>query len=167
MSRVSYISSLFQFGFTTTTPLDKKIMVYALLDDQFDARFIKQGTLEKLGVDGPEVNLKLSTVLAEETNTSQKITDLVVRGVQEEMDIFLPCTYTRSIIPARCSQIPRPETARKWPHLRRMVDCLMPYGDDMDVGLLLGINCASAIKPREDNDPYAKQTALGWELLVL
>ena len=167
MSRVSYISSLFQFGFTTTTPLDKKIMVYALLDDQFDACFIKQGTLEKLGVDGPEVNLKLSTVLAEETNTSQKITDLVVRGVQEETDIFLPRTYTRSIIPARCSQIPRPETARKWPHLRRMVDCLMPYGDDMDVGLLLGIKCASAIKPREDNDPYAKQTALGWELLVL
>ena len=61
---------------------NKKIMVYALLDDQSDACFIKQGTLEKLGVDGPEVNLKLSTVLAKETITSQKITGLVVRGVQ-------------------------------------------------------------------------------------
>ena len=151
---------------------DKKIMVYALLDDQSDACFIKQGTLEKLGVDGPEVNLKLSTVLAEETITSQKITGLVVRGVQEETDILLPRTYTRRIIPARRSQIPRPETARKWPHLRRMADCLMPYRDNMDVGLLLGINCASAIKPREvipgnDNDPYAKRTALGWGVIGL
>ena len=46
----------------------------------------------------------------------------------------------------------------------------MPYKDDMDVGLLLGINCASAIKPREvipgnDNDPYAKRTALGWGII--
>ena len=149
---------------------DKKIMVYALLDDQSDACFIKQGTLEKLGANGPEVNLKLSTVLAEETITSQKITGLIVRGVQEETDIPLPRTYTRSIIPARRSQIPRPETARNWPHLRRMADRLMPYRDDMDVGLLLGINCASAIKPREvipgnDNDPYAKRTALGWGVI--
>ena len=144
---------------------DKKIMVYALLDDQSDARFIKQGTLEKLGVDSPEVNLKLSTVLAEETTTSQKITGLV-HGVQEETELPLPRTNTRNIIPARHSQIPSPETACKWPHLRRMAGCLMPHRDNMDVGLLLRINCASAIKPREvipgnNNDPYAKRTALG------
>ena len=46
----------------------------------------------------------------------------------------------------------------------------MPYREDLDVGLLLGINCASAIKPREilpgnDNDPYAKHTALGWGVI--
>lgn len=149
---------------------NKKVMVYALLDDQSDACFIKEGTLEKLGVDGPEIGLKLSTVLAEENITSKKITGLVVRGVKEEMDIPLPRTYTRSIIPARRSQIPRPETARKWPHLKGIADCLMPYRDDLDVGLLLGINCSSGIKPREiipgsDNDPYAKRTALGWGVI--
>ena len=46
----------------------------------------------------------------------------------------------------------------------------MPYKDDLDVGLLLGINFASAIKPREiiqdnDDDPYAKRTALGWGVI--
>ena len=40
----------------------------------------------------------------------------------------------------------------------------MPYKEEVDVALLLGINCARAIKPREiipgnDNDPYAKRTA--------
>ncbi|KAK3741912.1 hypothetical protein QZH41_010034, partial [Actinostola sp. cb2023] len=42
--------------------------------------------------------------------------------------------------------------------------------DDVEVGLLIGLNCARAIKPREvipgaDDDPYAKKTALGWGVI--
>ena len=72
-------------------------MVYALLDDQSDACFVTEESLKKLEVDGPEIRLKLSTVLAEETITSQKITGLVVRGVNESTEIPLPRTYTRNI----------------------------------------------------------------------
>lgn len=149
---------------------DNKIMVYALLDDQSDACFVRSSALEKLDVNGPEVHLKLSTVLAEEDIISQKITGLVARGVNESTDIRLPQTYTRDIIPAKRSQIPRPETARKWPHLKRIADNIMPYEENVDVALLLGINCARAIKPREiipgnDDDPYAKRTALGWGVI--
>ncbi|KAK3728019.1 hypothetical protein QZH41_000113 [Actinostola sp. cb2023] len=73
---------------------------------------------------------------------------------------------SRDSIPARRSQIPRPETARNWPHLHAVANQLMPYRDDVEVGLLIGLNCARAIKPREvipgaDDDPYAKKTALG------
>ena len=53
--------------------LNAKIMVYALLDDQSDVCFVKQATIETLGVSGQETPLKLSTVLAEETITSQRI----------------------------------------------------------------------------------------------
>jgi len=117
-------------------------MVYALLDDQFFACFIKEIALPKLGVSGPEVQLKLSTVLDQEAITSQKISGLAVRGANESMETSLPGTYTRHIIPARRNQIPRPELARKWPHLKRIAEHLMPYRDDLDVCLLLGINCA-------------------------
>ena len=84
-----------------------------LLDEQSDACFIKETALERLGINGPEIQLKLSTVLAQEAITSQKITGLVVRGVNESTEISLPRTYTRHFTPARRSQIPRPETARK------------------------------------------------------
>ena len=52
------------------------------------------------------------------------------------------------------------------PILKRIADNLMPYRDDLDASLLLDINCARAIKPREvipgnDDDPYANRTALG------
>ena len=76
-------------------------MVYALLDDQPDARFIKTSTLKKLNVSAPEVHVKLSTVLAEEDITSEKIAGLVVRGVNKSTNICLPRTYKRDIIPVR------------------------------------------------------------------
>ena len=109
--------------------------MYALLDDQSNVCFIKTKALEKLNIHGPEVHLKLSTVLAEEDITSE-ITGLVVCGVYESTNICLSRTYTRDIIPAKRSQIPRPETAPKWPHLTRIADSLMPYKEEVDVALL-------------------------------
>lgn len=83
-----------------------------LLDDQSDTCFIKQTAVDKLGASGPELHLKLSTVLAQQT-----------------IWCIRKATYTREIIPARHSQILRPETARKWPHLKKVADHLMPYND--------------------------------------
>lgn len=140
--------------------------MYALLDDQSDACSIKETTLEKLDVTGPEVQLKLSTVLAQQTIPSKKVAGLV-RGIEEKTDISLPKVYTRELIPTKRSQIPRPDTALKSPHLESIASCLMPYRSNVDVGLLIGINCIRAIKPLtvipgKDDEPYAVKTALGW-----
>ena len=62
---------------------ERKILTYALLDDQSDACFIKDSTLNELEIDGPEVELELSTVLAQSKIKSKKITGLVVRGMKE------------------------------------------------------------------------------------
>ena len=64
--------------------------MYALLDEQSDACYIKESTLTALGVDGPEVNLELSTVLGQKTITSKKVTGLTIRGVNETTEIILP-----------------------------------------------------------------------------
>ncbi|CAB4007120.1 Hypothetical predicted protein, partial [Paramuricea clavata] len=147
-----------------------KIMVYALLDEQSDTCFVKDSVLDEVGVDGPEVQLEISTVLARETVNSQKIAGLTVRGVNETSEITLPGTYAREVIPARHGQIPRPESARKWSHLEKIAEFFMPFRNDVVVGLLIGTNCARVIKPCEiipgnDDDPYAKRTALGWGIV--
>ncbi len=128
---------------------DHKLMVYALLDEQSDACFIKDSILEALEVGGPEVQLELSTVLSKEVIKSQKITGLICRGVNETIEITMPRTYTRHQIPARPEQIPRPESARAWSHLEKIAEMLMPYRNDVEVGLLIGTSCIRAIKPRE------------------
>ena len=141
-----------------------------MLDDQSDACFIKDSILDELGVNGPEVELELPTVLATSKIKSKKIAGLVARGVSETIDITLPSTYTRDIVPARQDQIPRKETAEMWPHLKRIANTLTPSSKNVEVGLLIGANCTHAIKPREvipgnDNDPYGTRTALGWGIV--
>ena len=149
---------------------EKKELVYALLDDQSDACFVSEEILQKLAISGPQVQLKLSTVLGEDFVACQKINDLVVRGVNENQEVMLPKTYSRKEIPAKRGQIPRPETVKKWPHFKRIEEHLLPYQHDSYVGLLIGANCTKAIKPREvipgaDDDPYAVRTTSGWSVI--
>ena len=149
---------------------NRKIMVYALLDEQSDACFVKDSVLDTIGADGPEVQLEISTVLARESVNSRKVIGLTVRGVNETSEIILPGTYAREVIPAKHGQIPRPKSARKWSHLEKIAEYLMPFRKDVEVGLLIGTNCTRAIKPREiipgnKDDPYAKRTALGWGII--
>ena len=149
---------------------ERKELVYALLDNQSDACFVKDEILRKLDISGPDIQLKLSTILGEDLVASQRITDLIVRGVNEQSEVSLPRTYSRDEIPAKRGQIPRPESVSGWPHLQSIAEHLTPYQHDISVGLLIGANCAKAIKPREvipggDDDPYAVRTTLGWGVI--
>ena len=81
-------------------PQDKEL-VYALLDDQSDACFIKDKVLEKLRVNGPQVQLKLSKVQAVEVVTCKKIDGLTVQGLNEATSIRLPGVYSSGDIPAK------------------------------------------------------------------
>ena len=148
----------------------KKLLTYALLDEQSDTCFVKEDLLERLDVNGPEVELRLSTVVAEEVIKSRRLEGLVVRGYNEDVEIPLPKSYSRSFIPAKKSQIPRPEYALSWPHLQKISEKIMPLNEDIEVGLPIGLNCPCSIKPLEvisekDDDPYAKKTALGWGII--
>ena len=112
----------------------------------------------------------MSTVLAEEVIMRKRIDGLTVQGINKANSIRLPGAYTHKDIPAKRGQIPRPETASSWPHLSHIADQLMPYGKDVEVGVLIGANYARAIKPTEvipgrEDDPYAKKTALGWGVI--
>ena len=139
---------------------ERKDLVYTLLDNQSDACFIRDDILQKFKISGPDVQLKLSPVLGEDLVTSNEINDLVVRGINEEIEVSMPRKYFRDEIPAKGSQIPRPESVSGWSHLQHIANYLMPYQHDVDVGLLIGASYTKAIKPREvipgaDDDPYA------------
>ena len=92
---------------------NNKLLTYALLDEQLDTCFVKEDLPRGLNVTGAEVELKLSTVLAEKVIKSRRIEGLVVCGHNQDTKIPLPKTYSRTLIPARESQIPRPEDRRE------------------------------------------------------
>jgi len=78
-----------------------KLSKYILPDEQSDTCFVKEELLQRLDVSGPEVELKLSTVLGEKVITSQRNKGLVVHGYNEEVEIPLPKSYSRPSIPAK------------------------------------------------------------------
>ena len=51
------------------------------------------------------------------------------------------------MIPTRRNQIPKHDTALKWPPLEIRASHLMPLDTKAEVGLLIRANCARAIKP--------------------
>ena len=128
---------------------NNKVLTYALLDEQSDVFFANENILHALNANGPEVELKLSTDLAEKVITSRKIDGLVVRGYKEDVDIPLPKNYSRSTIRARKDQIPRPESALGWPHLQKVSEKVMAFRSDVEFSLLIGLNCPRATKPLE------------------
>ena len=146
---------------------DRRVKVYAVLDDQSDTCFITDDVTSSLGVTGPAVKLELGTMHAVENIDTQRIDGLIVSRFDGQVDIPLPKAYTRSHIPGLRGQIPRPETARKYEHLERIAEEIAPYEEHLTIGVLIGNNCARALKPRwvipgKSNDPYAIRTTLGW-----
>ena len=150
---------------------EREVLVYALLDDQSDTTFVSQSALDNIGAKGPETQLSLSTMHADnEIIQSHRVDGLVIDDLQRGTQIKLPRTFTCTSIPARRSQIPRPEMADKWPHLANVASDIAVYHHDVEVALLIGANCPQAIMPRQVipgrwNEPYAQLTNLGWGIV--
>ncbi|XP_068221310.1 uncharacterized protein [Palaemon carinicauda] len=147
-----------------------KVMVYAVLDDQSDACFIKESVLRYMNVNGQNSVIKIATMLGEEAIKSTKVFGLSVKGINENSTVNLPCVYSRKTIPARRAQIPKKCSALRWPHLKKIAGRLVEYNPDIEIGLLIGINCIKAVKPLEiipgsGNEPYGQRTALGWGII--
>ena len=119
-------------------------------------------------MEGIESKLLLTTM-----HGTQEIDTLAVDGLmashfqENEVSLALPRTYVRQQIPAYRDEIPRPERVQGWPHLQRISKHIPPYNDSVEVGLLIGLNCPGAVRPRDvicgnENDPYAVRSLLGW-----
>ncbi|XP_064640944.1 uncharacterized protein LOC135495877 [Lineus longissimus] len=145
----------------------REVLVYTLLDDQSDTCFVSESVLEGIDKRGDSTYLKINTVLAEGVVPAERVTGLMVRGFGESAKISLPVVFSRKGIGACRSQIPRQTSAKQWRHLKGVAPKIMPYREDIEIGMLIGQNCARAIRPRQivaggEDDPYGVKTALGW-----
>ena len=78
--------------------------------------------------------------------------------------------FSREVNPAKREQIPRPESALQWPHLKNIATLITPYQSDVEVGILMGSDCPRAIMlreviPGEEGNPYTMRSDLGWGIV--
>ena len=149
---------------------ERQVVIYALLDPASNGTFIKESILKELQINGIETQLKLNTMHGSEVVPTRRVGGLIMERMDREVHIELPKAYSRNEIPSKRDEIPRPESAAKWPHLRHLANKIYPYQEDLQVGLLIGSNCPNAIKPKQvipgrSSDPYAIRTLLGWGII--
>ena len=129
---------------------DKKIEVYALLDNGSGGTFIKETTLRRLEIDGDDATLVLTTMHGTQEIVTKAVSGLVaVNYQQSNIRLELPRSYVRQQIPADREEIPNPEVTSQFPHLQKVSKQLMPYMEDVEIGLQIGLNCPGALRPRE------------------
>ena len=148
----------------------KEVLTYALVDDQSNAVLMKESVSERLGLQGTEVNIRISTVLERDRHVAcHRVKGLEVSDYHHQTTIPISTTYTRDDLPADETDIPTRHAARQWPHLRRIADHI-PKHHAVEIGLLIGRNVPKAMKIREvvngeDDQPWAERYDLGWTII--
>ena len=66
----------------------------------------------------------------------------------KEILLNLPPVYTREDIPLDIEEVASRENIKSCDHLKVIAEKL-PYAADIEIGLLIGVDCAKALKPLE------------------
>lgn len=99
----------------------KEIMVYGVVDPQSNQCFVSEDLCQEFNVEGMSTQLLLSTMQEEDFMVeSQKVKGFEISDRHRQNPIPLNSVFTRKAIPVKSSQIPKPETAKQWNHLKSL-----------------------------------------------
>ena len=98
---------------------------------------------------------------------SAVVKDLVVTDLNGCSPVELPRAFTRNDIPVSHEQIPTPEIVSRIEHLREIANQIPAYDHELDIGLLIGSNCPTALVPlsavpNKGDGPFALRLNHGW-----
>ena len=147
----------------------REVSTFAMLDNCSQGCFIKNNIRERLGASGRKTEIIIKTLNGDQEVASTVISGLKVasdmKGVRQNW-LDLPATYTREELPADVEEVATRDKVAGWEHLKELVD-KVPRKSDIEIGLLIGANCAKALEPQEiipskDGGPFAFRSPLGW-----
>ena len=140
------------------------------MDDQSTDVFVTDSLLDKLAVEGNEVNLEVNTIVGTKTVRTKKITGLRIQDVKNEHSpMKVPFACTQECIPASHSDIATLEVAKQWEHLKEITDKIH-HRPDVEIGMLIGRNIPTAFQPTNiiyggANEPWAEEYKFGWTII--
>lgn len=105
---------------------DRRVKVYAVLDDHSDTCFITDDVRKSLGVTGPAVKLELGTMHALKNIDTQKVEGLIVSRYDGQVNIPPQRRIQETLYQACVDRPPPPETARKKSIVKTIADEMPP-----------------------------------------
>ncbi|KAL0151744.1 hypothetical protein M9458_052970 [Cirrhinus mrigala] len=102
--------------------------------------------------------------------SGRRATNFVVESFDGKIKIKLPTLIECEMIPDDRAEIPTPEIARYFLHLRHVADKIPPLNENAQILILLGRDILRVHKVRQQyngdhEDPYAQRLDLGWVIV--
>ena len=142
------------------------VEVYAFLDPGSNTTFCTKRLINRLGVQGDEASLSLTTMNNDNVQSVCTVVNLVVYDLQEKNAIELPSVYSCENLPVAAKDIPTQVDVNQWPYLKGIK---LPSIESDKVDLLIGNDVPKALEPKQVREsqqggPYAIKTVLGWTI---
>ena len=148
---------------------ESEVVTYAMLDTCSTGSFVLKDIAASLGVKGADTQLMVKTVNGTKLHDTEVLNGLVVSDLNGDNTLQLPKIFTKEDL-STCEDVPTPELAYRWEHLKRIATDLPTQLSDAKIGLLIGSNCPKALEPldvlaSQDGGPFAIKTFAGWAIV--
>ena len=144
--------------------------VYAIVDEQSNSSLVTSEPADDLGADGRLEKYFLSTCNGEkEEKYGRRVAGITVRSLGGA-EFAVPTLTECDTIPQDKREIPTPDMARSFPHLKAIAHKIPPINETAKTHLLLGRDAPELLKVREFRNgkkkgaPWAQRLALGWTI---
>ena len=122
--------------------------------------------MEFLDTSVAQATVTVRTMLGSSTEKSCAIEGLKVGSINGTTIVDLPKAYSQQSLPVDQNEIPTKKCLKQWPHLYEIADEIPEFDADVPIGLLIGVNCPTALRPikivkEANNGPFAQKTVLG------
>ena len=146
---------------------DQAHRVYVIVDDQSNASMISPELTDAMGVTGRKEKYLLSTCSGEkEVKYGRRVTGAYVKSLDGKT-FKLPTLVECGSIPQSKEEIPTPDIATRFPHLRELAKHFPPIDSKAKIQILIGRDAPELMKVRASRNrprgaPWAQKLALGW-----
>ena len=149
---------------------EKAERMYAVLDDQSNRSLAKSELFDLFDIRGESLPYMLKTCSGTMEVTGRRASNLIIESINGKTQVMLPTLIECDMLPDDRSEVPTPEVAQYYPHLRCIADQIPELDSRAPILLLLGRDILSLHKVREQhngphNSPYAQRLDLGWVIV--
>ncbi|XP_063448356.1 uncharacterized protein LOC134727857 [Mytilus trossulus] len=149
---------------------ENSLLLYAIIDEQSNRSLAKSSFFEHFNIHGPEVPFTLSSCSGSFSEYGRRASDFAVESFDASCKLNLPTLIECDQVPDIRTEIPSPDVAHAYNHLRDIADFIPDINDNADIMLLIGRDLLKAhhvIDQRlgTEHCPFAQKLFLGWAII--
>lgn len=123
---------------------EQAIKVYAVIDEQSNRTLARSQLFDFFNIQSESESYTLFSCSGQSTCSGRRVNGLVVEALDGSCHFNLPTVIECDEIPDNRGEIPTPEVAEKYFHLREIADHLMPLDSEINILLLIGRDLGDA-----------------------